>query len=239
MRVLVTGSSGYIGREVCRVLSGLGDEVIPYDRVIGMELDDRETREAALSRVDRVIHLAAYTDVAESVLEPLKYFRNNVGNTLNLLEWGPITFVSSCAAVDPVNPYGESKALAETVLKYTGSSILRLFNVYGLGGRGLVAKVLEAAGSGRPVDVYGTDYETPDGTCIRDYVHVSDVAQAIVKGDSGDVGSGVGTSVFEVIRIVEKATGTKIRTNLLPRRPGDKPIAVSKGHYRALSADRL
>jgi UDP-glucose-4-epimerase GalE len=228
-------------------------------------------------RIEAVIHLAAHCYVGESVENPAKYFRNNVTQTLTMLEAmaevgvKSIVFSSSCATYGipeivpitesekqlPVNPYGESKLMVERMLQWFGVAhklqwmALRYFNAAGADPDGeigeahapethLLPLVLEAASRKRnAVSIFGSDYPTPDGTAVRDYVHVTDLADAHVRAlaflQSGgasqglNVGSGTGYSVKEVIAAAERVTGASIPSRLQGRRAGDPPILLAGG----------
>jgi UDP-glucose 4-epimerase/UDP-arabinose 4-epimerase len=233
-------------------------------------LADLFTRE----RVDAVIHFAAYSMVGESTKKPELYFLNNVGGSASLFtamiqaNVRRLVFSSTAAVYGtptvvpipedlpfaPVNPYGESKVLVETMLKWmdlcTGfrSIALRYFNACGSdpeSGLGeehdpethLIPLLLRAVVTGQPMTIFGDDYETPDGTCIRDYIHVSDLAGAHVVAiekllagggsDAFNVGTGTGRSVLEVMHAVEKITGKKVPHSIGPRRAGDPAILVA------------
>jgi UDP-glucose-4-epimerase GalE len=228
----------------------------------------------ALAGHDAVIHFAAYISVGESMQAPELYFANNTGGSLSLftamLQAGVKHLVfSSTAAVygiphaspilesfpiAPVNPYGESKVMVETLLKWFDlihglrSVCLRYFNASGAdpaGGLGeehdpethLIPLMLRAAATGQPLTVFGDDYDTPDGTCIRDYIHVNDLAEAHVlaveallagaASDQFNVGTGSGHSVLEMLRGVEQATGRTAPYTIGPRREGDPPALVA------------
>jgi len=223
---------------------------------------------------EAVIHFAAFIAVGESMREPERYFANNVGGSLSLLTAMVQTGVkrivfSSTAAVygDPpsspiletfpiraVNPYGESKVMVETLLRWFDrihgltSVCLRYFNACGADPEGrlgeehepethLIPLLLRAVMSGRPVTVFGNDYDTPDGTCIRDYIHVNDLAQAHIlaldylqsggASDQFNVGTSTGHSVLETIGAVEAVTGRKVPYVVGPRREGDPPRLVA------------
>jgi UDP-glucose 4-epimerase len=242
------------------------------------ELDVADTSAlTALMReqgTEAVIHFAAFIAVGESVRKPEMYFGNNTAGSLSLLtamlQAGVKHIVfSSTAAVygDPasspiletfpihaVNPYGESKVMVETLLRWfdtihhVTSVALRYFNASGADPEGclgeehepethLIPLLLRAVKTGSPVTVFGDDYDTPDGTCIRDYIHVDDLAQAhilavehLVKGGASDqfnVGTGAGHSVMEMIHAVEAVTGRKVPYVVGPRREGDPPALVA------------
>jgi UDP-glucose 4-epimerase len=231
--------------------------------------------------VEAVLHFAAHTIVPESVADPLKYYGNNTCKTRNLLqcchEAGVKHFIfSSTAAVygipdgaycceesplAPINPYGTSKLMSETMLRDLSSAsdlrhvVLRYFNVAGCDPDGeigqstrhatLLIKVAAevAVGKREKLLIFGTDYPTPDGTGVRDYIHVSDLADAHVRAllylrDGGasttlNCGYGHGYSVREVVDQVNKVNGSPIRADEQPRRAGDPPelvAAVDKIH---------
>jgi UDP-glucose 4-epimerase len=285
-KVLVTGGAGYIGAHVAAELLKSGYSIRIYDdfsnglhrRVDGKFRDivdgdmlDRVKLLAALDGIDAVIHLAAKKSVEESVKDPLKYYENNVGGTLNLLGAMAAKGVkqlvySSSAAVyspndkeavveddptAPLSPYGASKLLAEQLISSVGSAeqisniSLRYFNVVGsniveFGDNSkdnLVPKVFLALKNGKRPQIYGSDYPTPDGTCIRDYIHVQDLAlahlAALKKVESGyisqvyNVGSGKGYSVKEMMDQISKSLGRDINPELSPARAGDSPKLIA------------
>ncbi len=232
------------------------------------ELVERTLRDAA---IDAVIHFAALKSVEESVGDPGAYFDANVGGTLAVLramaaaDVRRFVFSSSCAVygmpdrlpvderttIAPINPYGESKALAERLLPWfeaahgVRSAALRYFNAAGAAEDGsagedwaaapnLVPVVLKAAAGRIPeLRVYGRDFDTPDGSAIRDYIHVLDLADAHVRAldvlaDGGrsitvNVGTGSGASVLEVVEAARRITGRPIPVADAPRRAGDPP----------------
>ncbi|MBA3816866.1 MAG: UDP-glucose 4-epimerase GalE [Parachlamydiaceae bacterium] len=226
--------------------------------------------------IQAVMHFAALTDVGESVNDPAKYYTQNVVNTLNLLEVmrlhevKTIVFSSSAAifgiphsphidethACVPINPYGKSKLIIETILSDYDvayglkSSSLRYFNAAGGDPDGeiknykhkennLIPIILRSLLNSKssPVTIFGTDYPTADGTCIRDYIHVNDLASAhilameyLLKENHSshyNLGNGNGFSVWEVINSVERVTGKKVNVIEGARRPGDPPILVA------------
>ncbi len=251
-------------------------DAVPPDmlRVIDTREKDKLVTLLKEERIEAVIHFAAYLSVGESTQLPELYFANNVGGSLSLfeamLETGVkhVVFSSTAAAYGipnrvpipedepkaPINPYGESKVMVETILewldRYRGlrSISLRYFNASGaepaagLGERHdpethLIPLLLRAVQSGQPVTLFGDDYPTPDGTCIRDYIHVSDLAEAHIyaienllaggKSDVFNVGTGAGHSVKEVLTAVERVTGKKVPFKMGPRREGDPPSLVA------------
>jgi UDP-glucose 4-epimerase len=285
-KVLVTGGAGYIGAHVAAELLKSGYGIRIYDdfsnglhrRVDGKFRDivdgdmlDRVKLLAALDGIDAVIHLAAKKAVEESVKDPLKYYENNVGGSLNLLGAMAAKGVkqlvySSSAAVyspndkeavleddptAPLSPYGASKLLAEQLISSVGSAeqisniSLRYFNVIGsniaeFGDNSkdnLVPKVFLALKNGKRPQIYGSDYPTPDGTCIRDYIHVQDLAlahlAALKKVESGyisqvyNVGSGKGYSVKEMMDQISKSIGRDINPEVSQARAGDSPKLIA------------
>lgn len=289
MEILVTGGAGYIGSHTIRRLLAHGHEVVVFDnlsvghreavpssRLVVGDLGNVADLKAVFAqhKIEAVVHFAASALVGESMTDPAKYYRNNLVNSLNLLDQcctsgvKRFIFSSTCATYGlpttvpiteaepqrPVNPYGNSKlaferALADYAAAYHfGYCALRYFNAAGASPDGTIGEdhdpethllplVLQTALGRRPhVEIYGTDYPTPDGTCIRDYIHVDDLAEAHVMAmDALDstsaltynVGVGRGFSVRELIRTVEQVSGLTIPVKESARRPGDPPILVA------------
>ena len=279
-KILVVGGAGYIGAHVAYLLQENGYEVRIYDdfsnglksRIEGKFSDvvigdvlDRQALISACEGIDAVIHLAAKKAVGESVDNPLKYYENNVGGTLNLLAAMSLKGVkkivfSSTAAVyapseklsitesdltEPLSPYGQTKLLSEKLISAVASAedlsaiSLRYFNVVGAlrdefadnSKDNLVPKVFAALKAGKNPEIYGSDYPTKDGSCIRDYIHISDLAKAHLVAlekvfstkvdEVYNVGSGTGYSVTEMINQIAESIGKAITPTLSPRRPGD------------------
>jgi UDP-glucose 4-epimerase len=289
MKVLVTGGAGYIGSIVAVQLLAAGHEVVVLDnlerghrsaipkdaRFVEADLRDREAVEGALAEgFEGVLHFAALALVGESVSHPERYYRTNVGGTLNLLEVMQtmditrLVFSSTCAVYGqpdqvpisedapprPSNAYGASKLAVDGMIgdfcraHGLGAVSLRYFNVAGASGdhgedhdpeTHLIPNVLRTALGVNPyVEVFGTDYETPDGTAIRDYIHIDDLAVAhllALKGAQAgehkifNLGNGNGFSVHEVIEAAREVTGAEIESREAPRRPGDPPMLVAAG----------
>jgi len=290
MKVLVVGGAGYIGSHMVLMLSERGHEVVVLDdlstghreAVLAGEFVEGSMADAQLldrlfaaHRFDGVMHFASYIQVGESVLAPAKYYRNNVANTLVLLDamvrHGVRHFIfSSTAAVygeplrvpiyethpcAPINPYGRSKRMVEEILadydRAHGlkSVCLRYFNAAGADPQGrigelhepethLIPLVLQAAAGRRPhLTVFGTDYSTRAGTCIRDYIHVVDLCSAhllalerLVQGAGSAVynlGHGKGFSIREVVAAAERVTGRPVPVVEGPRREGDPAILIA------------
>jgi len=293
--ILVTGGAGYIGSHTCKELYKNGFTPIVLDNlstghaefvkwgpfVLG-DIQDEDHIRGAFEKYEpeAVIHFAASAYVGESVIEPEKYYINNVIGSLNLLrvmreeECNNLVFSSSCATyglpktvpitIDhiqkPINPYGTSKlivekAICDYIVAYKLKAvILRYFNAAGadldgdIGERHdpethLIPNAINAAlNSSTNLDIYGTDYDTPDGTCVRDFVHVTDLAKAHVlslqnmlkpistntpKQHVYNLGSEHGFSVYEIISAIENTLGTKINVKKRPRRAGDPPVLVA------------
>lgn len=288
-RVLVTGGAGYIGSHTVKALLGAGYEVTVLDDlsrghpeqipgvplVIGDTADGDALRDLfAEKEFGAVVHFASESLVGESVRNPEKYFRRNVGGGLGLLsamaKAGVKKMVFSSSAgvygdpesvpipetspLRPMSPYGETKLFIEKALGWFDqayglrSMSLRYFNAAGADPGGkmgedhepethLIPLVMRAVLTGKPITVFGGDYPTPDGTCIRDYVHVTDLAAAHVlalealgagKGTTAlNIGTGHGFSNMEIIRGVEEVTGQKVPYVMGDRRPGDPAVLVA------------
>ncbi|MDO5537171.1 MAG: UDP-glucose 4-epimerase GalE [Desulfovibrionaceae bacterium] len=291
MRILVIGGAGYIGSHNVHALIERGDEVVVLDNLAtghrqavhpAARFYEGDLRSAAdldkvlaENRVDAVMHFAAFSLVGESVQKPLKYFNNNVGGMMSLLEamerHGVDRLVfSSTAAVygepktvpivedaekDPTNPYGESKLIMERMMRWAGqacgirSVILRYFNVGGAledGSIGedhrpeshLIPLILQVPLGRRPhISIFGDDYPTQDGTCIRDYLHVMDLADAHLRaldylaagGESTvcNLGNGQGFSVLEMVEAARRVTGHPLPAKIEGRRAGDPARLVA------------
>jgi UDP-glucose 4-epimerase len=294
MKVLVTGGAGYIGSVVTEYLLDEGHGVIVVDDLSTGHrnavdkraefvkqnlLDTKSIGEILADDIDAVCHFAAFSSVGESITDPIKYYRNNVGGAISLLDSmkgsGVKLFLfSSTAAVygepgkipitedlllNPVNPYGNTKVAIERLLKDCSSAwglkslSLRYFNAAGaseLHGEDhrpeshLIPLVLDAVeGKREELVVFGNDYPTEDGTCIRDYIHVRDLATAhalglekLADGYSGalNLGSGRGFSVLEIIEAVSRVTGRTVPYRIGERRAGD-PVSLVASSEKAVS----
>jgi len=288
--VLVVGGAGYIGSHMVKRLMRAGYAVTTLDNfstghrdaIVGGQVVEADLADSAklaeifsAQKFDAVFHFASFIQVGESALHPAKYYRNNLCNTLNLLNAMvaakvPFLVFSSSAAVygepactpineshhiAPLSPYGHSKAMVEQVLRdyaraYGLQSVsLRYFNACGADPEGelgerhdpethLIPLALQAvSGRGGALTIFGDDYGTPDGTCIRDYVHIEDLCDAhllalrYLQGggmvQAFNLGSGNGFSVAEVLRMAEKVTGRTVPVILGKRRPGDPARLVA------------
>ena len=298
--ILVTGGAGYIGSHTVKALKKSGYRVLILDSLVCGHRDlvkkvlqvplivgninNRALLDSIFARysITAVIHFAAFAYVGESVINPAKYYRNNVMGTFTLLEAmraaniKQIVFSSTCATYGiskttpisetsqqhPINPYGTSKLMVEKLLQdYSQayglkSVIFRYFNAAGADSEGNLGEdhypethliplvLLTALGIRKSISVFGTDYPTPDGTCIRDYIHVADLATAHVLGlkylEAGNesnifnLGNGNGFSVKQIIDAAKVVTNRAIEVIKCDRRQGDPPILVGssqKAHH--------
>jgi len=259
MKVLVTGATGYIGSHVCKLLAEHGHEVWGFDKNIHGEFNDVEhychkfwiqdiMDKFLHGRADAVVHLAGRSVVPDSLKEPSEYYRINVMGTKNAVEslqHDHFLFASTSSAWEMASPYARSKVAAEDVIKEkaNGYTIFRFFNVSGTDGHNrqlgvpthLIRVAAMVAAEKLPnIKIFGTDYDTRDGTCIRDYIHVVDLASAIVnaveRGPANTpyecLGSNVGYSVREVINTMQEVTGKKLNIIEAERRAGDAVASV-------------
>lgn len=294
MAILVCGGAGYIGSHAVRALLAKNREVVVIDNMqtghveavpenVKLELGDLRDKEFLdrvfkNNKIEGVIQFAADSLVGESMVEPAKYFENNVMGTMNLLNamnrYGVKNIVFSSTAAtygepkrvpiletdetNPTNPYGESKLMVEKMLKWYDHAYgikytaLRYFNVAGAYETGeigedhspethLIPIILQVAlGKREKISIYGDDYPTEDGTCIRDYVHVMDLVDAHIlaldrlsKGYESaiyNLGNGEGFSVKEVIEVARKVTNHPIPAEVSPRRAGDPARLVASSN---------
>ena len=283
--VLVTGGAGYVGSHAVRALRESGLDVVVLDSLVAghreaagdvpfveADIADTDVVRETIRRhgVTAVMHFAAFLSVGESVKQPARYYGNNVGKTIALLDAlvqesvGRFIFSSTAAVygspqevpiseehpTSPINAYGETKLAVERALPHYALAYglrfvcLRYFNAAGAHLSGtigedhspeihLIPRVLAAAGDA-PLAIYGDDYPTRDGTCERDYVHVSDLAEAhllalnaLERGAAEpayNLGNGRGYSVKDVITAVERVTGTSVAHSVAPRRAGDPAV---------------
>jgi len=289
--ILIVGGAGYIGSHVNKELARAGyetlilddlssgkRELVKWGKLIEGKLDDEVILDKIFSenKIEVVMHFAAFKAVGESVLDPEKYYLNNVAGPLVLLkkmrQYGVSKFIfSSSAAIfgnpqyspidekhpqNPINPYGQTKLMIEHILAdyskaYGLNSVaLRYFNAAGAdlesecgewtgSSSNLIPLVLDAAiGRREDIKIFGTDYETPDGTCVRDYIHVTDLALAHIKAlvylnrggltEFFNLGNGKGYSVKEVVEMAKKITKVDFRVVEAPRREGDPAVLVAE-----------
>ena len=303
MQILVTGAAGYIGSHVVKqLLEQTNYEIIIIDNIstgfettidtlkaldstnkrikyYNQDLSDWEKVENIFKEnsIKEIIHFAAFSQVGESMSNPLKYYLNNTVNTTKLIDisikYGVKKFIfSSTAAVygepnkesipinenlikNPINPYGSSKLYSEGIIKDAATSnedfkyvILRYFNVAGADLDGKIGEchnpethliplvVKTALGKRDSIKIFGDDYDTPDGTCIRDYIHVCDLADAHIQAlkylddnqsDIFNCGYGYGYSVKEVVEAVKKVSQVYFKIDMESRRAGDPAVLIS------------
>lgn len=291
MTILVLGGAGYIGSHTVYELVDRGEDVViidnletgykeavhPKARFYQGDIRDRSFVDHVLDqeKVDAVIHFAANSLVGESMVNPLKYYDNNLCGTKVLLESmiahgvDKIVFSSTAATygepervpilesdrTEPTNTYGETKLSMEKMFKWTDRAhglryvSLRYFNACGAHKSGkigeahnpeshLIPLILQVPNKQREaISIFGEDYDTKDGTCIRDYIHVTDLAQAhilavdyLMQGKESNIfnlGNGVGFTVKEVVETARKITGDPIQTKIVPRRAGDPAVLIA------------
>ncbi len=297
-KILVTGGTGYIGSHTAIELLNLGFEVLIIDNLSNsnseiidvihgitsirphfeqIEMCDKLALTDFFQRnpgIDSVVHFAAFLQVEESVKNPIKYYRNNLLSTINLLECmedfeiDNIVFSSSCTVygnpeklpvteLSPIqksmSPYGNTKQMCEEILENVSKAskinviTLRYFNPIGAHESAKIGEVQHgvphhlipyitetAAGIRKQLQVFGGDYPTKDGTCVRDYIHVVDIAKAHIAAidrmsnklneksfEVYNIGTGIGYSVLDIINAFEKANAVKINYQIVDRRPGD------------------
>jgi UDP-glucose 4-epimerase len=287
--ILVTGGAGYIGSHACRALRAAGYQPVVFDNfstghrsfvggpLVTGDLLDKAALDGAFARHDivAVMHFAAASLVGESVVDPQKYYRNNVVGTLSLLDamrtagCHRLVFSSTGAVYgnadsnalsetypcEPINPYGASKWMIERILAdyrsayRLGAFCLRYFNASGADAAGGIGELRDPethliprammALQGHVGDfaVFGDDYDTLDGTAIRDYIHVTDLATAhvealklLMQGHAGgafNLGTGTGFSVREILSAIAAETGRKVPHVVKPRRAGDPTYLVA------------
>lgn len=288
--ILVVGGAGYIGSHVNKALHSEGFRTVVFDNlsrgnrasVISGDFVQGDTsnpedldRAFASFKIDAVMHFAAHIAVGESVVDPGKYYHNNVSNTLNLLDamirhkvyklifsstaaiFGipqkvPVNETHPCA---PINPYGHSKLMVERILQDYDhahglrSCCLRYFNAAGGDPEGIIKQPTKTENNLIPIalrsliannggiTIFGDDYDTADGTCIRDYIHVHDLAMAHIsalkqlfdgaESNAYNLGNGQGFSVKEVLDSIERVTGQSLKASVGSRREGDPPILLA------------
>ena len=291
MTIAVLGGAGYIGSHTVAQLIKAGEDVVVMDNLITghkhavdpkarfYQGDIRDyhflSKVFSQEKIDGIIHFAAFSIVPESMKDPLKYFDNNTGGMITLLEamnqFGikKIVFSSTAATYGepkhvpikesdpqvPTNPYGESKLAMEKIIKWADVAYgihyvaLRYFNVAGAMPDGSIGEdhhpethlmpiILQAAAGLRDnLQIFGDDYDTPDGTNVRDYVHVVDLADAhilamkyLADGNASDafnLGSATGFSNLEILNAARKVTGQAIPAKIGPRRPGDPSTLIA------------
>jgi UDP-glucose 4-epimerase len=258
-KILVTGAYGYIGSHTVKALVEYGYDVYALDSKKSNNNIEKYISENiyisdvtrkdiyGIGNFDSVVHLAGLIDVAESVEQPWLYCKVNTEGTFNsLVKFNSDNFIfaSTAAAFNPSSPYAQSKLLAESIIKAWGKNytIFRFFNVAGNNGEfkqigkatHLVRIAAETAAGKRPyITINGTDWDTEDGTCVRDYVHVSDLVNGIVKAveqpsnkDFECIGTGINYSVRQVINTMKSVTNIDFEVREGPRRAGDSASII-------------
>ncbi|KAI4453255.1 udp-glucose 4-epimerase [Holotrichia oblita] len=294
MSILVTGGAGYIGSHTCVELLNSGYDIVVADnyynscpealnrvkqitgkdfKAYDCDILNRDALDKVFSenKIDAVIHFAGYKAVGESVIEPMKYYHNNIEGTISLCEimdkhdCRRIVFSSSATVygapkevpikenfpLSATNPYGRTKLMNEEILQDLYFSdhrwsviLLRYFNPVGAHESGLIGEEPKgipnnlmpfitkvAIGALQELSVFGSDWCTKDGTGVRDYIHVVDLAKGHIKALSKafaceginiyNLGTGKGYSVLDLVRAFEEASGRKIPYKFVERRPGD------------------
>lgn len=272
--ILVTGATGYIGAHVVKELYHVSKEYGLYIVSTDIDVENRnyvaaythvlyngDVREMKLhTEFDVVIHLAGLVQVGESMEKPSEYYDTNLNGTINILKnvkCKHFIFASTAGAFDPVSPYAKSKVAAEDVIRQLapGYTIFRFFNVAGSNGEHrqygpsthLIRVAAEvAAGKREKMVIYGNDYPTRDATCVRDYIHVVDLAKAIVNAAISTpknakyecLGSNKGFTNLEVLDIMKDVTGKDFLVEFGPRREGDPAVLQIDGTSEYLDIKR-
>jgi UDP-glucose 4-epimerase len=258
MHILVTGCNGYIGSHLVERLAQDGHQITGWDINVHGESNDVskylseyrpiDIREHIVGSFDAIVHLAGLAAVAESVASPFKYYDTNIIGTWNMLRHtysDHFLFASTSSAWEMASPYARSKVAAEDVIRQFSHNytIFRFFNVSGSNRQyrqlGKATHLIRIAaevvtGKRKVLEIYGDDYDTPDGTAIRDYVHVMDlvdaIAEAVIRGPANTnyecIGSNHGYSVLDVVNVMRKVTGHELPTVVRGRRAGDAVCSV-------------
>lgn len=268
LKVLITGVTGYIGSHLAKVLFEAGHHVVGLDiewkkhndvsRYCHRILIKDVTKHVCDEDYDVIVHLAGLIQVEESVAHPTKYYSTNLGGTVNMLRQNingepHFIFASTAGAFDAQSPYARSKLAAEDVIKEKSKNytIFRFFNVAGSDGMHrqvgrashLIRIAAEAAAGKRDyMSIYGEDYDTPDGSCVRDYIHVVDLVNAIrdtIKHGPFNtpyecIGSGKGYSVKEVVQTMKDVTGQDFTVKMAGRRDGDPASLAIDNQFNLL-----
>jgi UDP-glucose 4-epimerase len=268
LKVLITGVTGYIGSHLAKVLYEAGHHIVGLDlewkkhndvsRYCHRILIKDVTKHVCDEDYDVIVHLAGLIQVEESVAHPTKYYSTNLGGTVNMLRQNingepHFIFASTAGAFDAQSPYARSKIAAEDVIKEKSKNytIFRFFNVAGSDGihrqvgrsSHLIRTAAEAASGKRDyINIFGEDYDTPDGSCVRDYIHVVDLVNAIrdtIKHGPFNspyecIGSGKGYSVKEVVKTMKDVTGQDFTVKMAGRRDGDPASLAISNRFNLL-----
>jgi len=256
-KILITGNSGYIGSHLSQILikdnaleiHGLdkNNPIIPLHKFFKQDISINSNWNIE-DEYDCVIHLAAEVAVGRSVLEPTKYYLTNTLGTLNVLnniKTKRLVIASTGAAAGLESPYGISKRAMEDIVFETCNktnvpfTIFRFYNVTGSDGieptnpDGLFASLIAATRNGQ-FTIFGNDYATKDGTCVRDYTHVNEICNAVIQGilestnQIENLGHGVGTTVKEMVELFKSINSCEFKVEHGPRRKGDLETSVLK-----------
>jgi UDP-glucose 4-epimerase len=268
LKVLITGVTGYIGSHLAKVLYEAGHHIVGLDIEWNKHNDVKRychrilikdvTKHVCDEDYDVIVHLAGLIQVEESVAHPTKYYSTNLGGTVNMLRQNVngdphFIFASTAGAFDAQSPYARSKLAAEDVIKEKSKNytIFRFFNVAGSDGMHrqvgrashLIRIAAEAAAGKRDyMSIYGEDYDTPDGSCVRDYIHVVDLVNAIrdtIKHGAFNtpyecIGSGQGYSVKEVVKAMKDVTNQDFTVKMAGRRDGDPASLAIDNQFNLL-----
>lgn len=254
-KVLITGSSGYIGQHLCKMLAGsyivhgldIVDPSVAVNKFYKVDINRLFTIPDQIEPYDAVIHLAALVNVGHSKRTPIMYYTTNINGTMNVLNKIPtknFIYASTGQAELCANPYSISKRAAEDCIvefctkhRPQDFTMFRFYNVVGMDGikptnpDGLLSSLIKATSTGEFI-IYGDDYNTPDGTCVRDYVHVNEICNAIMtsieKPANGleNLGHGVGKSVKEIVALFKSINNVEFEVTIGTRKQGDPAISV-------------
>ena len=254
-KVMITGCSGYIGSHLCKMLAGryiihgldIRDPIVPVHKFYKVDINQLFTIPDQTEPYDAVIHLAALVNVGESEKIPIMYYITNLNGTMNVVNKIPtknFIFASTGAAVACESAYGISKRAAEDcVVEYCTNhnpkdyTMFRFYNVIGSDGikptnpDGLMFNLMQAPSKGS-FTIFGNDYQTKDGTCMRDYVHVNEICHALMTAIEQpangleNLGHGFGMSVADMVNAFKKVNNVEFEVIYGPRRKGDIPVSV-------------
>lgn len=255
-KILITGSSGYIGSHLCKFLENkyeihgldINDPIIPLNKFYKLDINRPLSIPDQIEPYDAVIHLAALVNVSQSQQIPIMYYITNLNGTMNVLNKIPtknFIFASTGAAAGCVSPYGISKRAAEDCIveyctkhKQQNYTMFRFYNVVGslhnikpTNQDGLMHNLIKAVDS-KEFTIFGQDYNTVDGTCVRDYVHVNEICNAIMLAIENpangleNLGHGVGSTVKQMVDLFKSVNNVDFEIKYGPRRTGDLEISV-------------
>ena len=261
-KVLITGSSGYIGSHLCKMLKGkyevhgldINEPLYPVDKFYQVDINRLFTIPDQTEPYHAVIHLAAMVNVGMSEKMPIMYYITNINGTMNVLNKVPTNnfiYASTGQASLCANPYSISKRASEDcVVEYCTKhspknyTMFRFYNVVGMDGiqptnpDGLLSALINASKNGE-FTIHGDDYDTADGTCVRDYVHVNEICYALMlaieepANGLENLGHGVGKSVKDMVELFKIVNQTNFNVVIGPRKKGDPAVSVlsNPGRY--------